>query len=1215
MRNIDLIKRIKRLRFRFLLLAALGVPFGMVARAENIIDANTVQDGGTFANGTVTNNPLIISGEANPTLNLKNGATTAPVNAAGAVRGMVVGTGGNSGKLLIEGGSTFNNNGPPSQSAGTFDGVPIARGNSYLGLVAGSTGEVTVTGAGSTFINTASAGSNTNANLHVGYGGIGKLTILNGGTASNFAAFVGELAGASGEVIVSGAGSTWANGGSLNIGDGGTGKLTISNGGVVTSVVSSGSTSIGNAAGSSGEVIVTGLGSSWTPSNGFSVGNSGNGKLTVTDGAQVIGGYAAAFRIGNAAGSVGEATVSGAGSTWTGSLGVGYGGSGKLTVEAGGAFTGDGYLYLGYSAGSDAEVLVTGNGSLLSSGTQVTIGRSGIGKLSITEGGVANATSTTVLQYIGQLAGSSGEVLVSGTGSSWNVASELVVGNLGTGKLTVADGGLVAVRTLIASSGDLFGNGTISAKGAVLDGVNLLFDATHGLTQSISLSSGGTLNLNVDGTGYLGAGHKGTGSMTIADGITAASTQGHLGYQVGSNGTATVTGNGSAWNNSDALYVGNAGTGTLNVTAGGAVSNTIGYIGNSTGSSGAVVVDGNGSTWTNSAELYVGNNGTGSLTVQNGGSVSARTLFASLSDLHGNGTISANGAVLDANLQLDATHGVNQTVAFGSGGSLNLNVDGTGYLGAGNKGTGTLTIAEGVTATSTQGIVGNLAGSNGTATVTGAGSKWTNAGSLVVGNFGAGKLEITNGGTVSNTTANLGARSGSSGEALVSGTGSTWATSGQLTVGGGSGGTATASGKLSVEAGGTVTNADGVVGGSGGRGEVLVTGTGSTWANSGMLTIGSTGGSGTLTIAAGGSVVNTESRVSTLSSSIGQVLVTGADSTWTNSGPLTIGYAGPGTMTIENGATVTNTTGTIARGTNVVADVLVRGAGSTWRNTDNLILGGQSLTSQGSNNTATLTVADGGTVEVGGTLKTFTGDTVNLQSGGTIKTNHYLISNTNGHAGSLNWTGGTLSITGNLSIGPTTSNLLTVPELGKLTGTGTVAGAVDAAGTITIPGSVTNAGIVAPGNSPGTMTISGNYTQLDTGILEIELGGLTAGTLYDQLVVSGNAALNGSLVVSLLDGFTLEDGQIFTILTASNITGQFAGLNDRAIVDTFGGFDLVVNYSATSVQLSAISAVPEPTSLALVATVMAGAVGYRRRRKKVNEVLEETDGEKRTNPL
>ena len=70
-------------------------------------------------------------------------------------------------------------------------------------------------------------------------------------------------------------------------------------------------------------------------------------------------------------------------------------------------------------------------------------------------------------------------------------------------------------------------------------------------------------------------------------------------------------------------------------------------------------------------------------------------------------------------------------------------------LTVGQNGTGELTIQSGGTVnTMSLGAVGNLAGSQGMVTVTGAGSTWTNSGNVVVGGIGTGTLTIQNGGTV-----------------------------------------------------------------------------------------------------------------------------------------------------------------------------------------------------------------------------------------------------------------------------------------------------------------------------------------------------------------------------------------------------------------------------------------------------------------------------------
>ncbi|HEX5928062.1 MAG TPA: hypothetical protein VFY48_01580 [Solirubrobacterales bacterium] len=80
-------------------------------------------------------------------------------------------------------------------------------------------------------------------------------------------------------------------------------------------------------------------------------------------------------------------------------------------------------------------------------------------------------------------------------------------------------------------------------------------------------------------------------------------------------------------------------------------------------------------------------------------------------------------------------------------------------------------------------------------------------------------------------------------------------------------------------------------------------------------------------------------------------------------------------------------------------------------------------------------------------------------------------------------------------------------KAGKLSGGGTLQGSVDNSG-----------GTVAPGASPGTLTLSGNYTQGAGGSLEIEVAGTGAGQ-FDKLAVSGNANLGGTLALRPIDGY------------------------------------------------------------------------------------------------
>ena len=81
--------------------------------------------------------------------------------------------------------------------------------------------------------------------LTIGVSGKGFLTIANGGTVSSVVGSVGSLPDSLGDVLVTGAGSTWTSNGGLIVGSFGTGELSIVSGGTLSS---SGFLAIGNPA-------------------------------------------------------------------------------------------------------------------------------------------------------------------------------------------------------------------------------------------------------------------------------------------------------------------------------------------------------------------------------------------------------------------------------------------------------------------------------------------------------------------------------------------------------------------------------------------------------------------------------------------------------------------------------------------------------------------------------------------------------------------------------------------------------------------------------------------------------------------------------------------------------------------------------------------------------------------------------------------------------
>jgi autotransporter-associated beta strand protein len=96
-----------------------------------------------------------------------------------------------------------------------------------------------------------------------------------------------------------------------------------------------------------------------------------------------------------------------------------------------------------------------------------------------------------------------------------------------------------------------------------------------------------------------------------------------------------------------------------------------------------------------------------------------------------------------------------------------------------------------------------------------------------------------------------------------------------------------------------------------------------------------------------------------------------------------------------------------------------------------------------------------------------------------------------------------------------------------------------------ITGNLTNLGTLAPGNSPGTLTISGNYTE--GGTLDIEVEGLTAGTQHDQVAVSGTATFQaGSNLKVTKTGvvpFDLARTQSVLAVNALAYSGAFTTLD------------------------------------------------------------------------
>jgi autotransporter-associated beta strand protein len=129
--------------------------------------------------------------------------------------------------------------------------------------------------------------------------------------------------------------------------------------------------------------------------------------------------------------------------------------------------------------------------------------------------------------------------------------------------------------------------------------------------------------------------------------------------------------------------------------------------------------------------------------------------------------------------------------------------------------------------------------------------------------------------------------------------------------------------------------------------------------------------------------------------------------------------------------------------------------------------------------------------------------------------------------------GGANAFTGNLRVqegavaidGTTQAANVIVDAGATLEGIGTIASDIQASG------------IVAPGNSIGTLTAD-SISLLEDSILSIEIGSITS---YDQLVVSGEIVVDdgATLQILLTDDFQPVVGDEFSILTFGSFSGEF----------------------------------------------------------------------------
>ena len=1051
---------------------------------------------------------LTVSGEmqvghyGSGTLNVTNGAQVKTLDPGGSI--FMGFEPGSQGQVLVDGASTLTAEQASTNVGGsglgsltiTNGGQVHAGGELSVGWRPGSVGDVTVSGAGSSL--------EAASRMTIGSSGSGTMQVDSGASVAGDDWFwMGADPAGTGVVEVTGSDSTVTLSGGMQVGHCGSGTLNVTNGAQVKTLDPAGSINIGFETGSQGQVLVDGASTLTAEQASTAVGGFGQGSLTITNGGQVHTGGELA--VGWRPGSVGDVTVSGAGSTleapW---LKVGIEGSGTMQVDSGASVTGDN-CRVGAGASSIGAMDVLGPDSSLTLTYEVRIGDLGDGTLNVTNGAQVKTLDPGGWIKAGAAEGSHGEILVDGGGSLLDAeAAPILVGGGGQGSLTITNGAQVH------SGGDpsLFvAQGPGSVGDVTVRGAGSSFEAATWMT----------------------VGNSGSGTMEVVDGgsVTADYYCG-LGGQADGAGVIDVTGPGSTLTVTEGgLLVGSQGNGALNVTDGAQVAVLPGAFiqagGLLEGSYGDILVEGTGSLldgW-----LKIGDNGNGTLTIQRGASATGSSAELGIAAT-GNGSVTVTGTDSSLSLsdgmnvglwgsgtlsieqggQVSTTNNIGVGWMDGSTGSVtvtgqNSSVTTEGTLALGDGGDGTMSIQDSATVTAHGAVVGWAPTGTGELTMTGADSSLTVNDGISIGQQGQGTMNVESGATLTVTNglwvatenigtltidsgasgsagfASIGHFAGSDGHLTVTGDNSTLAANNELKVGEDGHGT------LNVTDGASVTADSSLVGVNvGGTGLVEVTGLDSTVTLTGNARIGDAG-DGMLSLSDGAEMqAGGEFRMGVFPDSVGDVWVSGAGSSLEAASWMTVGGSGSGTMQIDSGASVTAGyycgLGAQADSTGVVD---VTGPGSTLTVTEGLYMGGSG--------NGTLNVTDGahvatlaGRIQVGA-LEGSQGQTLVDGSGSLLDSEAQPIVVGDGGQGSLSVTNGAR-----------------VHSLGELF----VGNATDSVGEVLVSGS----GSTYQSDS-GYASLIGNEGE---GTLTIEDGGSVQ--TNDGLIIGHQAQLGGTVTVS-----------------------------------------------------------------------------------------------------
>ncbi len=682
------------------IVSATGLGISLAGTTNRLDNTGTITTTGTTAvqtgngNSTVTVSGRIAANSAADTAIAMGSGTNLLVLAdTASLVGKVTNT-SSSNTLELTGSATGTLAGTVG-AAGTYQG--------FANLTKSGTGTWTLSGTGSSLSGTAAI--DTGTLVVTGTLGVSTMTIGNttqatlnvnaGGTLTSSHATIGTNAGGVGQVTVSGAGSTWTSTGNIYVGNGGNGTLSVEAGAIVSAVDGYVSTLTG----STSSLTVTGAASAMNLSGVFIAGYSSgtNATVALSSGGQISGMQGT---LGDLAGSSGTMTISGSGSKWSafvnsvtysGYMNVGRLGSGTLTVTDGGNVTGY-RLYIGNEVGSTGTVTLSGSGSQIQMTSNLYVGSEGTGTLTLSDGAQISAAAVK----IGYLAGAVGTLNVGAAAGQAAAAA----GTINATEIVLGDGDSRLVLNHTATNYGIAANITGTGQLIVLNGTSIL-TGTNTYTGATTIS-GGTLQIGSGGTsgslaGNVAVASGGTLGFSRSDALTYSGVISGAGAVVKS-GTGTLT-----------LTGANSYTGGTTISAGTLVGSTSSLSGNIVNNAAltfdqasagtyAGIVSGSGSlTKVGAGTLTL----TGANTYTGGTTISAGTLVGSTSSLSGN-------IVNNAALTFDQASAGTYAGAISGSGSLTKVGAGTLTLTGANSYTGGTTISAGTLVGSTISLTGAI---------------------------------------------------------------------------------------------------------------------------------------------------------------------------------------------------------------------------------------------------------------------------------------------------------------------------------------------------------------------------------------------------------------------------------------------------------------------------------------------------------------------------